>query len=168
MMEDMKRNELIIAGVVVVVLAGLIVWQFNTHRNSEQAAEQAELGTASIADATVHTLVNAKGEVKIGNTLSASGDMDGDGAPDTAAVLSETGAGRAKFVSVVLFRNADGAPEYVNGVFIGDRDEVQSLAINDGILTVDYLSHRPNDLVSKPTKPETMKLKLTNGELVSI
>lgn len=96
----------------------------------------------------------------------ATGDLDGDGDPDTAVLLSETTAGSGSFSWVAAVLNDRYAAAPAPAQFIGDRVVVQSLAIRDGVLTVRYLDRRPGQpLSSRPTVPQTRRLLVSDGAL---
>ncbi len=167
----MKINKTVLSvAVTLVIIVGIVIWAVRYNSHPKEATAGSELQMASIADTLLKPIVNTTlGEVKIDTgALSASGDMDGDGAPDIATVLSEAGSRGENFVSVVVFKNDNGSPRYVDAFFLGDRDNVQSLEIKDGVLSVKFLSHKANDDLAEPTEENTLDLKLENDSLVAL
>jgi len=74
----------------------------------------------------------------------AFGDLNGDGVNDAAAVfLTQTPGTTGRFYSLVTVRNADGSPEHVACVFLGDRVRIGDLAIEHGAIRVGMIGHRP-------------------------
>ena len=71
---------------------------------------------------------------------SAYGDLDGDSSGDAAAILIQNTAGSGTFYYLYAFRYAEGNPEYVSHVFLGDRINLNSLEIVDNAIVIDYVN----------------------------
>ncbi len=96
------------------------------------------------------------------------GDMNGDGSEDAAIVLATNTGGSGTFIEIVLVLNVNGAPQPVPGFPVGDREPVNALTIDGGILTADLTIRGPNDGLCCPSVHATWKLQLQNGQLVKI
>jgi heat shock protein HslJ len=81
----------------------------------------------------------------------AFGDLNGDGLDDAAVLLVENSGGSGSFVYLAAVVNEDGQPVNVATELLGDRARVQSLSIVDGVLTVDMVTHAPNDPMCCPS-----------------
>jgi heat shock protein HslJ len=81
----------------------------------------------------------------------AFGDLNGDGLDDAAVLLAENSGGSGSFVYLAAVVNEDGQPANVATELLGDRARVQSLTIADGTLTVDMVTHGPNDPMCCPS-----------------
>jgi hypothetical protein len=81
----------------------------------------------------------------------AFGDLNGDGLDDAAVLLVENSGGSGSFVYLAAVVNEDGQPANVATELLGDRAQVQSLDISDGTLTVEMVTHGPNDPMCCPS-----------------
>jgi len=73
---------------------------------------------------------------------TAEGDLDGDGTPETAILLTENSGGSGTFVYLALLRPHDGRAVNVDTLLLGDRVKVQSLLLENAIIQIDMLTHR--------------------------
>ena len=81
----------------------------------------------------------------------ALGDLNADGLDDAAVLLVENSGGSGSFVYLAAVVNEDGQPANVATELLGDRAQVQSLDIADGTLTVEMVTHGPNDPMCCPS-----------------
>ncbi|MES2953677.1 MAG: hypothetical protein V4674_03925 [Patescibacteria group bacterium] len=95
----------------------------------------------------------------------AHDDLDGDGDPDTAVIMLSRSGGTGTFYDLVVFRNENGQPLFVDRAMVGDRIVVQSLSIKNGIVTIDMLDHGPGEPLVSATFPKTLQFQLMNGKL---
>jgi hypothetical protein len=94
----------------------------------------------------------------------AFGDLNGDGLEDAAVILVENGGGTGQFKSVVAMINQGGVPVQAGVAQLGDRVQVNSLAIQAGRVMLDMLVQGPNDPLCCPTQPVTQSYQLfVNG-----
>jgi len=100
--------------------------------------------------------------------MYAFGDLDGDGVEDAAVVLATSGGGSGTFISLEAVINDKGTPNHVATAFLGDRVEVKSVAIESGKITVDMVTHGPDDPMCCPTIEATQKYRLQGDKLVQI
>ncbi len=96
----------------------------------------------------------------------ASGDIDGDGKPDAAVVLTSSPGGSGTFYYVAVVLSSGSAS--VKAFLLGDRVRVTSLTVSSGKIEVSYLT-RPDTapFSAAPSVPVTKTLSLQNGSLVA-
>jgi len=92
------------------------------------------------------------------------------GIAEQAAVLMMGcgGGGSGDFRSLVAVWNANGTLVNSNGKELGDRIVVNSIAISDGVVTVDMLTQGPNDGMCCPTQRKILRLALQGNQLVDV
>jgi len=101
-------------------------------------------------------------------TPRATGDLNGDGAPDTAVIVTSNTGGTANLVFVQAVLNQDYVPQTVAAVLLGDRVRATDLDIENGQITVTYLDREPNEPMSaRPTVETTRTLVLDGNQLVA-
>ena len=85
----------------------------------------------------------------------AFGDLNGDGVSDAAVVLAENYGGSGTFLTLVPVLATPEGPKPEKGVSLGDRVQVQSVAISGGIVSVSLLAQGPNDPQCCPSQAQT-------------
>jgi hypothetical protein len=83
---------------------------------------------------------------------AAFGDLNGDGAQDAAVVLTEQMGGSGSFTYLAAMLNKNGVPKQAAMTQLGDRTQIKSLAVRDGQVVVDLLTHGPNDPMCCPSQ----------------
>ncbi len=99
----------------------------------------------------------------------ATGDLNADGAPDSAVTLvANYGAsGVFSYLSAVL--NDDGKAKPVDTAFLGDRVNVRRITIRRGQIAVLYLDRRNSQPMSaRPTIPVIQRYKLSDDKLIAL
>lgn len=172
----------------ILVLAALLIggfFWFNAYIYDEKqgGAENYQEVEFRISGETVH-LVN--GEATTQTTMggasqstlryfgnNAKGDLNGDGVPDLAFLITQqTGGSGTFFYAVGAIQNAAGRFNGTDAVFIGDRIAPQTTEIRDGQLIVNYADRAPGEpMTARPSMGKSMYLKLDPqslqfGELV--
>lgn len=99
----------------------------------------------------------------------AKGDLNGDGIPDIAFILTQTTGGTGTFFYVVVaLQNSSGRFNGLNGILLGDRVAPQTTEIRDGILTVNYADRLPHEPFSaQPTQGVSLRLRAEGSTLVA-
>lgn len=105
--------------------------------------------TSYILDGETVTLVNGLSEVSVapgsaskvvtkyfGNT--AEGDLNGDGIPDTALLLTQESGGSGMFYYLVVALKTTTGYSGTSGIFLGDRIAPQTTEIKNGEVIVNY------------------------------
>ena len=81
----------------------------------------------------------------------AKGDLNDDGIPDIAFILTQNGGGSGTFFyAVVAFQNSVGRYSGSNAILLGDRVAPQTAEIRNGILIVNYMDRKPDEPFSTP------------------
>jgi hypothetical protein len=90
--------------------------------------------------------------VQLVESVTASGDLDGDGTLDVVALLAVNtgGSGTFKFAVAMLDRGA--MPVQAGYESLGDRVAVNRFTISNRQITVDMIAHGPNDPLCCPTQ----------------
>jgi len=107
--------------------------------------------------------------VKLGGTTQffgneARGDLNGDGAPDVAFLLTQQPGGSGTFYYVaVALAHADGTFTGTNAVLLGDRIAPQSTEIRDGQLIVNYADRNPGEPMTTQPSVGVSKYLHING-----
>lgn len=96
------------------------------------------------------------------------GDLTGDGAADALRALMLDGGGTGKFFSIVLWRNVNGKPAYVNLATLGDRTPIQNITISGQRATVVYLTRSDSAPMAELSIRRTAVYKLSGGSLVEV
>lgn len=117
---------------------------------------------ANIQDSASATTINYFGN-------EATGDLNGDGLPDTAFLVTKTTGGSGTFYyAVVALKTADGY-KGTNAFFIGDRIAPQANNINESAreLYINYAERKPSEpMTAKPSVGATKILIVTpDGKL---
>ena len=92
----------------------------------------------------------------------AFGDLDNDNINDAAVVIYSNYGGSGVFEELAIIQD----DFYWTGTPIGDRVKVNSISIENKIITLNLLVHGENDPMCCPTVPQTIKYKLIGTKLV--
>jgi hypothetical protein len=96
----------------------------------------------------------------------ATGDLNGDGTPDTAFILTQNPGGSGTFYYVAVALKEPEGYRGTNAVLLGDRIAPQTLSIEDGILTVNYADRKPEEpMAAKPSVGVTKHFVVRGGVL---
>ena len=99
----------------------------------------------------------------------ATGDINGDGTPDIAFVITQNGGGSGTFYyAVAAIKTADGY-QGTNAVLLGDRILPQSVQIQNGEVIVNYEDRNPTAVMTTPPSiPVTRYFKLSGVTLTEV
>ena len=129
-----------------------------------------------IFDEEAITLSAGRNEKKVlpGNTLVeetilldkfAYGDINADGKEDTVLFLARYGAGSGTFIYLAAFVSGPVTYRGTEATFIGDRIAPQSVSINGGGVTVEYLDRGADEaLAAEPTVATSKRFVYRAGE----
>jgi len=140
--------------------------------NAEYHSEWPAEGVAKLTDGEYEEEIvpgaASKLTIAVYPDMHALGDLDGDGVDDAAVVLATSGGGSGTFISLEAVLNDQGRPKHVASAELGDRTKIESVAIESGQITVDMVTHGPEDPMCCPTVEATHKYKLQGDTLVQI
>ena len=141
-------------------------------KNAEYRSEWPAEGVAKLTDGEYQEEIvpgaASKLIIVVYPDMHAFGDLDGDGVDDAAVVLATSGGGSGTFISLEAVINDKGTPKYVASAELGDRAKIESVVIESGEITVDMVTHGPDDPMCCPTAEATQKYKLQGDALVQI
>lgn len=165
-MEKIIAKDKLSAILILLILLGIFIVIADTVKKKvvlpDYFAFDPQNATYNIAGEEVQ-LVNGKAEVQImpgsatrvitkyfGN--AAKGDLNADGIPDDAFLLTQNEGGSGTFYFVVAVLNRDKEYFVTNVMFLGDRIAPQSTEIKDGKLYVNFANRKENESMSdKPS-----------------
>jgi hypothetical protein len=100
--------------------------------------------------------------------LVVHGDLDGDGRPDALVFLQTTGGGSGAFLHLAAVLDRPEGPRALPAQAIGDRAEVEALAVDEGRVVLDAVIAGPSDASCCPSQRVRQTFELTDGELRQI
>jgi len=141
-------------------------------RNAEYRNEWPQKGVATLKDGQYEEEIVPGSASKLVMVLIpdkyAFGDLNGDGAADAAVILVASGGGSGSFVYLEALVNDKGSPKHVAEMALGDRTQIDAVAIQGGQITVDVVTHGPNDPMCCPSVKASKRFKLQGEQLVEL
>lgn len=99
----------------------------------------------------------------------ATGDLNGDGQPDVALLLTQNQGGSGTFFYVVVALKTKDGYTGTNGVLLGDRISPQTTEYRGGQVIVNYADRKPGEpMITAPSVGVSKTLKVMNGQLVEV
>lgn len=100
--------------------------------------------------------------------VAAFGDLYGDRDAEAVVTVRHDSGGTGAFVYLLAMRYRNGAPVQAGRVLLGDRVQVERLAILFGHVFVEMITHDPSDPMCCPTarKLGAFEMRREKGELV--
>ena len=138
-------------------------------KNAEYTVEGPASGKAKLVNGVYEEPI-AKSSAKVVVTLqsgAATGDLEGNGIQDAAAVLTVQTGGTGTFYYLFAVLNDRGTPKPIASTKLGDRIKLNALTIQGGEIVVDMVTQGPKDSMAKPTLAVISKYKLLGSQLVS-
>lgn len=125
--------------------------------NNGEASAPAAPGSASMAETKY-----------FGNMVT--GDLNGDGVPDAAFLLTQSGGGSGTFYYVVAALKTPAGYVGTNAVLLGDRIAPQTTELRPGgELIVNYADRAAGEpMTAKPSVGVSKYLQVQNGQLVEV
>jgi heat shock protein HslJ len=163
----------IFIGVSAVLILIVVIWAFNSYvpsgnqtnadyKNAEYAIEGERI---KLENGVAETEGELGSVAKVmtryfGNV--ANGDLNADGIPDVAFILTQDTGGSGTFYYVVgAIQNKDGEYSGTSGVFLGDRIAPQTTEIQNGIVIVNYADRAADEsFTTSPSIGKSIWLKL--------
>jgi heat shock protein HslJ len=94
-----------------------------------------------------------------------TGDLDNDGTDEVAVLLWESSGGSGTRLHLAAMGERDGVITNLATTLIGDRVQVRSGGVEDGLITLDVLRAGPEDAACCPTEKALVSWSLTGGGL---
>ncbi|MFZ1075697.1 MAG: hypothetical protein WAN50_04980 [Minisyncoccia bacterium] len=173
----------IISAVIIVAILGIWYWASKSHVAQTQAP-QTQTADYKNAAYTIEgqsvTLVNGSSTVpaapgSASNIVTqyfgneATGDLNGDGVPDVAFILTQNSGGSGTFYYIVAAIKTPDGYQGTNGILLGDRIAPQTTQIEDGQVVVNYADRSPSEPMSaEPSIGVSKYLQIANGMLAEI
>ena len=137
-------------------------------RNATYTSEFVKAGQAQLQDGVYEEPVAPDSASK--NTLMLSehiafGDVNADTLDDAAVVLVASGGGSGSFYTLAIVINSLGNPFHFHSAALGDRIQIDSVEIEDYIITVRMVAHGEGDAMCCPTQAEVRRYNLGFGVL---
>jgi len=125
-------------------------------------------GNVTLADGHFEQgLSDSAASVTVDLIRSARGDLNGDGIEDGLALLAVDTGGSGTFLYLVAVINQAGEPQQAAAQFLGDRIDVQSIGVEDGIVQIAMITHAPDDPQCCPSLEEIRQYRLEKDRLVT-
>lgn len=97
----------------------------------------------------------------------ATGDVNGDGMPDVAFILTQSGGGSGTFYYVVVALKTATGYEGTNALLLGDRIAPQTTEIRDGQVLVNYADRAPGEpMTAQPSVGVSKYFEVQGATLV--
>ena len=174
------KTLLIGMGVLIVIIGGVWFWAGKAQPATIQSILSDYKNATYIIEGKPVTLVNGRAESLVASNSAstvvtqyfgneATGDLNGDGMPDIAFVLTQTGGGSGTFYYVVTALKTANGYQGTNGVLLGDRIAPQSTQINNGQIVVNYADRATGEpMATAPSVGVSKYLQFANGVLSEI
>jgi hypothetical protein len=141
-------------------------------RNAEYRSEWPKGGVAKLTDGEYQEEIVPGSASKITILMMpdkvAFGDLNGDGVDDAAVILASSGGGSGTFITLEAVINDAGTPKDVASASLGDRVQINSVVIAGGKITVDMITHGPDDPLCCPSVKTTRTFELQSDTLVEL
>ncbi len=103
-------------------------------------------------------------EVRVTDFI-ALGDIDGDGVNEAAAMVSENYGGSGVFVFLALYSAKNDSAVFQASVFVDDRPQINSIAVEDRAVKLDVVVHGKDDPMCCPALQTQREYRLVNNLL---
>ena len=169
--------------VALILIVGGSVWYANTRTpfTPLPQAQGADYKNATyVIEGQPVTLVNGSSTVpaapgSASNTVTtyfgneAAGDLNNDGVPDEAFLLTQNGGGSGTFYYVVAALKTAAGYQGTNAILLGDRIAPQTTQIEDGQIVVNYADRGPSEpMTAQPSIGVSKYLQVASGTLAEI
>lgn len=171
----MNKTLLSIAAVLIVILGAFFLYSNNQKQGVAQPdyknisytidGQQVQLTDGMAVTDTIPGAASKVTTTYFGNV--AKGDLNGDGIPDLAFLLTQNSGGSGTFYYVVAaLQNRDGGYVGTNAILLGDRIAPQTTEIQGGELIVNYADRKPGDPMSTQPSVGVSKYLTVSGYIL--
>jgi len=173
------RTKVIAESIAVILIAIGIVWFFmaRTHTTSPPQIVADYKNATYIIEGQSVTLVNGSATTAITSSSSetvtqyfgneATGDLNGDGTPDVAFLLTQNSGGSGTFYYAVVALKTSSGYQGTNAILLGDRIAPQTTEIKDGEVIVNYADRAAGEpMTTAPSIGVSKYLKVSGTQLV--
>ena len=102
-------------------------------------------------------------------SIRGYGDINNDNKNDTVAILVQSGGASGVFIYLAGYVSGPVTYKGTNAIFLGDRITPQSISINRGLVTVNYLDRKDGEpFAAEPTVPTQKTFEYKSGALLEI
>lgn len=153
----MNKTALLVVGILLVLVGGVYAAMMFWPKTETTITPVFDPRNATYTvDGTAITLVNGNSTSSALVGQAVQGDVNADGQTDAALFLSRTTEGSGHFYYVAVDLHATNGTTGTNAVLLGDRITPKTIAIKDGIITVNYLDRLPADpMITAPSVSTT-------------
>lgn len=145
-------------------------------------SDNSPLNATYVIDHKIITLVNGFSEASAAPESSTKvttevwgtpefADLNGDGQEDAALVLTHSSGGSGTFYYVVAAIWREDGYQGTSAVFLGDRIEVQNIAINNNRIRVEFLGRKNRDAFTTPPSVPSAQLAIydaSDNQLIQV
>jgi hypothetical protein len=133
-------------------------------KNAEYLADDTESGKVKLTDGRMENQAAHVWAAMLDDV--AYGDVTGDNNADAVVVVAVNTGGSGVFHNLALVVDRGGRPVNIAGADLGDRVKVQSLAVEEGRVVIDLVTHGPSDPMCCPTLRVVQTYELQGDQLV--
>lgn len=176
----MKHKIIVLIVIVIVAILGIVLWPKGDATVPVEEQESVvppalyKNATYAIEGKTI-TLVDGYSEVEVapgsaskivtryfGN--KAEGDLNGDGIPDVAFLLTQSGGGSGTFYYVAAALKTQDGYRGTNAILLGDRIAPQTTEIRNGSIIVNYADRKQGEpMTVQPSVGVSRYFGISNG-----
>jgi len=135
-------------------------------KNMSYKSEYGDSGMVELSDGEFSTEAAPGSASQISVVLTgpvAHGELDGQ--PAAAVVLASSGGGSGTFMDLAVVMEQDGQPVNVATTELGDRAQVNSVAVENDEIVVDMITNGPDDPMCCPTQHVVQTYVLQGDQL---
>ncbi|MGV0993069.1 MAG: hypothetical protein ACOYB7_12550 [Mycobacterium sp.] len=173
----MKKPAFAIGALVAVAVALGIFFFLRAGHGGQDSRQSATDNLAVTIGEQSFTLVNGAAEKEIApgskETVRVvgepvTGDVTGDGKPDTALLIADDPGGSGTFYYAVLAVDQGGSWRATNALPLGDRIKPENIQYADGQFVYRFLERKPDEPMSAPPTVENtvpVRLDAASGKI---
>ena len=163
----MNKTALLVVGILLVLVGGVYAAMMFWPKTETTITPVFDPRNASYSvDGSAVTLVNGNSASSAIVGQAVQGDVNADGQTDAALFLARNTEGSGHFYYVAVALHTTDGTTGTNAVLLGDRITPQTIAIQNGVITVNYLDRLPADpMTTAPSVSTTITLTVSGTTL---